>query len=242
MAYQKWSTWNIFPALLGSTRRVGPLDESVYNPRMLDEARAREILQPFGLTLSARQLAQILAYLELLLRWNRRINLTSLTRPEECLTRHFGESLFLARAVRLEGRLLDVGSGAGFPGLALKIACPELAVTLLEPVGKKRAFLKEAARACGFDAVEVRSERLQDYAPSVAGRFDAATVRALGQTADAVLNLTPCLKPGGLMCLWLGRSQVESLGSTRNLEWRAPIELPLSKSRVILIGTVRQGD
>jgi 16S rRNA (guanine527-N7)-methyltransferase len=219
-------------------RQVGPLDETVYNPCMLDEAQAREILQPFGLTLSSRQLAQVLAYLELLLRWNRRINLTALTRPEECLTRHFGESLYLARAVKIEGSLLDVGSGAGFPGLALKIVFPELAATLLEPTGKKRAFLKEAARACGFDAVEVRPERLQEFAPGSTGRFEAATVRALGEVPETLRLLAPCLKPGGRMCLWLGCSQAAALASTTKIEWQAHVALPLSKSRIILIGTV----
>ncbi|MGH9403017.1 MAG: 16S rRNA (guanine(527)-N(7))-methyltransferase RsmG, partial [Terriglobia bacterium] len=85
-------------------------------------------------------------YLGLLLRWNEKINLTAIRTPEECVTRHFAESLFLARHEQLNGRLLDIGSGAGFPGLALKVAVPELAVTLLEPVAKKRAFLKEVVR------------------------------------------------------------------------------------------------
>src|SRR5438128_6263048 len=125
----------------------------------------------------------------MLLAWNRRINLVSATTPQECVTRHFGESLFLARWHRLQGRLLDVGSGAGFPGLALKIAWPDLATTLLEPVAKKRAFLKEVVRACGM-AVEVRSERLEEFMGRREGpvegdekrrrRFDSTTARAVG--------------------------------------------------------------
>ena len=100
----------------------------------------------------------------LLLRWNEKINLTAIRNPAECVTRHFGESLFLAHHVNLQGSLLDIGSGAGFPGLALKIVFPELSVTLLEPVTKKRAFLKEAARVCGFSQVSVRGERLEESA------------------------------------------------------------------------------
>jgi 16S rRNA (guanine527-N7)-methyltransferase len=205
---------------------------------MLDEARARALLQPFGLELSSRQLAQILAYLDLLLRWNRRINLTSLTRPEDCLTRHFGESLFLARVLKLHGRLLDVGSGAGFPGLALKIVFPAVEATLLEPVAKKRAFLKEAARACQLDGVEVRAERLESYAPGAAGRFEAATVRALGRIPETVLQLAPCLKLGGHICLWLGRSQTESLRGLSWIDWQDPVLTPPSESRFIQIGSV----
>src|SRR3990172_6627889 len=121
---------------------------------MLSVSRVSNLLEPFGLDLHRHQIEQVRAYLELLMRWNQRINLTAIRTPEGCATRHFGESLYLARWVELRGKLLDIGSGAGFPGLALKICSPELAVTLLEPVAKKRAFLKEVARACGFSEVE----------------------------------------------------------------------------------------
>ena len=107
---------------------------------MVDETRLRELLQPYGLELSSFQAGQILSYLNLLLRWNQKINLTAIRDPEECVTRLFGESLFLARRLELYGHLLDIGSGAGFPGLALKIVFPDIFVTLLEPIAKKRAF------------------------------------------------------------------------------------------------------
>lgn len=143
--------------------------------------RLRKLLEPFGLDLSSTQVDQILAYLQLLLRWNAKINLTAIRDPEECVTRHFGESLFLARHYQLHGDLLDVGSGAGFPGLALKIVFPGISVTLLEPVAKKRAFLKEAVRACGFSQVLVRSERLEALASAnQLQTFDFATMRAVG--------------------------------------------------------------
>ncbi len=130
----------------------------------MSESEVRELLRPFGLPLTSDEMNRLQAYLELLLRWNSRINLTSVRDARECVTRHFGESLYLSRFVHLEGRLLDIGSGAGFPGLALKITFPKLHVTLLEPAGKKRAFLKEVARACEMDLVEVRSERLSEFA------------------------------------------------------------------------------
>ena len=130
---------------------------------MMDEATVRRLLEPFGIDLSADQTSQLVAYLELLLRWNKKINLTGIRDGESCVSRHFGESLYLGRWVRLNGRLLDIGSGAGFPGLSLKIIFPDLSVTLLEPVAKKRAFLKEVARVCGMDLVEVRGERLEDF-------------------------------------------------------------------------------
>jgi 16S rRNA (guanine527-N7)-methyltransferase len=181
---------------------------------MLSEDTIRQLLEPFGLTLSTEQIGQVLSYLELLLRWNEKINLTSIRDPADCVRRHFGESLYLGRCVELSGKLLDIGSGAGFPGLCLKILFPELAVTLLEPVAKKRGFLKEAARVCEMSGVEVRRERLEEFA-DVAGAaesYDWATARAVGKPQELVRLASRCLKPGGGLFLWLSGRQASELG------------------------------
>jgi len=204
----------------------------------MDETSLGPLLSPFGVTLTAQQARSLLVYVDLLMRWNQRISLTAIRSPEECVTRHFGESLFLASCLPLNGRLLDVGSGAGFPGLALKIVAPELAVTLLEPVAKKRAFLKEVARACGFDRVEVRSERLEDYLrlPPPA-RFDTVTARAVGEVEELAKDSARCLAPGGRLCLWLGeRQRVRLISQALGFTWDTPIELPLGRERQILVG------
>jgi 16S rRNA (guanine527-N7)-methyltransferase len=115
----------------------------------------------------------------------------------------------------LDGRLLDIGSGAGFPGLCLKIIFPDLSVTLLEPVAKKRGFLKEVARVCGMSLVEVRGERLEDFAgaPS-APLYDAATARAVGHLPELIPLASRCLKPGGELFLWLSRQQASAVAYT----------------------------
>jgi len=181
---------------------------------MLSEATVRQLLAPFGLTLNGEQIGQVVSYLELLLRWNEKINLTSIRDPSDCVQRHFGESLYLGLSVELSGRLLDIGSGAGFPGLCLKILFPELSVTLLEPVAKKRAFLKEAARVCGMGGVEVRRERLEEFARLLgAGEaYDSATARAVGNLAELIPLASRCLKPRGLLFLWLSGRQARELG------------------------------
>lgn len=206
---------------------------------ILSEGAARQLLVPFGVALNSKQLDQLMTYLDLLLRWNRKINLTAVRTAEECVTRHFGESLFLARWVELKGSLLDIGSGAGFPGLALKIAFPDILTTLLEPVAKKRAFLKEVARSCGMESVEVRGERLEDLLgrdPTPA--FETATARAVGGLKRLVPKAVQCLKPGGRLCLWLTRGQVTTLVTgERGVEWGQPFAVPLGRQREIWIGT-----
>ncbi|MDE3179574.1 MAG: 16S rRNA (guanine(527)-N(7))-methyltransferase RsmG [Acidobacteriota bacterium] len=204
---------------------------------MLTHAKLKELLAPFGVELDEQRLEQVSTYLRVLMRWNERINLTAVRNEQEVVTRHFGESLFLARIISLYGRLLDIGSGAGFPGLALKVAFPELNVTLLEPVSKKRAFLKEVARECGFVNVDARPERLEDFVPTE-HRFESVTMRAVGDVTNLVTLGLSALADSGRLALWLSRNQaVELLGSYSDVIWEAPVNIPGSRERVILIGS-----
>jgi 16S rRNA (guanine527-N7)-methyltransferase len=209
---------------------------------VLTEARVRQLLAPLELKLTASQVGRIFTYLDLLERWNQKINLTGVRDPEACVTRHFGESLYLARWVELDGRLLDIGSGAGFPGLALKIAFPALAVTLLEPIAKKRAFLKEVVRTCEMRLVEVMGERLEDFARrDPPDRFDTATARAVGRLDVLVSLALRCLNPGGRIILWLSEKQASSLIRLEgHVIWDPPIPIPLSHHGVICCGSPKR--
>jgi len=101
--------------------------------KALNFARIPDVLAPFGIEPSEAQSIQIGQYVELLLLWNKSLNLSSILDPEEILTRHFGESMFLCTLLSVENcRLADVGSGAGFPGLAIKIFRPSVQITLIE--------------------------------------------------------------------------------------------------------------
>lgn len=217
-----------------------PLTRSIQSG-VLSEAAITALLEPFGMTLDSRQSWQLMTYLEMLLRWNRKINLTAIRTPEECVTRHFGESLVISRWLTLRGRSLDVGSGAGFPGLALKIAFPHLSATLLEPVTKKRAFLKEVARACEMADVEVRGERLEDFAQlGPGGVFDTVTVRAVGKLDQVVPLAARCLGPQGRLCLWLSLEQgPEVRAISAPIAWDDSLPIALSNQRIILVGTRR---
>jgi 16S rRNA (guanine527-N7)-methyltransferase len=127
--------------------------------------------------------AQLSIYLELILKWNARINLTAIRTPEEIVRRHFGESLFAGIRLGACQTLLDFGSGAGFPGLPIQLLRPDVAVTVAESRSKKAAFLHEVARSLDLPA-EVWAGRVEAMPPS--RRFDAVTLRAVDNMEAAL--------------------------------------------------------
>jgi len=206
---------------------------------MLDRVAVLELLAPFDLSLSAETIDKLLIYLGLLARWNRKINLTAIEAPEECVTRHFGESFLISKVVQLNGSLLDIGSGAGFPGLAIKLIAPDLDVILLEPIAKKRAFLKEVTRVCGMSRVEVAGGRLEEFARAQEPQsFDLITIRAVGGMEPLIRKAAGLLKSGSHLCLWLGRQQTREIRDANpDFHWHEPFAIPISRDRCILTGT-----
>jgi 16S rRNA (guanine527-N7)-methyltransferase len=156
--------------------------------------------------------AQLSAYLDLLVKWNARTNLTAIREPEEMVRRHFGESLFagvqLGARLREGATVLDFGSGAGFPGLPIQLLRPELRVTLAESQGKKASFLREAVRTLGL-ASEVWAGRVEamPVVKGVARRFDAVTLRAVDNMQQAVAEACQRVAPGG----WLVTLSTETV-------------------------------
>lgn len=196
-------------------------------------------LAPFtkGIKLSARQLAQIRDYVELLVLWNRTVSLTAIEDPTEIVARHFGESIMAAAVVPIQkGRLADVGTGAGFPGLPLKIACPELELVLLEPNQKKCAFLNEIKRRLDLKNVEVSRSRFEQYAPSPSSAFDLVCSRALGDYRRLLRWAENVLASSGKVVLWLGEEDSILISRTPNWSWELPIRIPDSARRVIQVG------
>ena len=241
LAHQEWHIAEFLPA---ASLRLPTVQSCIVAHgilechTMLDKEAVRDLLEPFEICLSGEAIDKLLAYLELLLRWNRKINLTSVTNPRECVIRHFGESLMVWRFLQLEGRLLDIGSGAGFPGLALKLIAPDLQVVLLEPIAKKRAFLKEVSRSCGFSAVQVECNRLQEASKLLKdSSFDLVTARAVGGLETLIPAAEGLLRNGGCLCLWIGSGQVDEIRRvSTGLQWREAVAIPFSQQRQILIG------
>src|SRR5271154_1067491 len=132
------------------------------------EAIERALLE-FQLTANEQQIKQIQQYIDILLRWNEKVNLTAIRDPLEILYRHFCESMFGAMMIPVENcRLADVGSGGGFPGLPLKIIRPEIDVCLIESSAKKATFLAEVIRELGLTGVRVMVSRYEELSEEVA--------------------------------------------------------------------------
>jgi 16S rRNA (guanine527-N7)-methyltransferase len=223
-------------------------------------ARIAELLEPFlsnschsqsgprpseeAVVLSPSQLAHISTYIDLLIRWNSRINLTAIRDPEEIVTRHFGESLLAARhlfpgvssgsaVVEGLGRLADLGSGAGFPGIPIKLWAPGIALTLIESNHKKATFLREVVRSLTLTNIDVQNTR----AEAITQTYEIVTLRAIEHFADALRVAARLTTPSGRMALLVGSSQLDEAHSTLpQVNWQSAVPVPQSQSRVVLIG------
>ncbi len=135
---------------------------------MLSIPEIREFLLPYGVTLDDQTIEKVRTYLSLLLMWNKKISLTALEDPREIIQMHFGESFAAINLGPILGRLADVGTGAGFPGLPLKLISPSIEAVLIEPNQKKCAFLHEVVRTLDLTDVEIFRGRFEDYPLPVA--------------------------------------------------------------------------
>lgn len=231
------------------------MSESEVIDSSVDRATLRSLLRKtageFGVAVGERGIEQMAAHFALLLKWNRKINLTSLTRPEEIAARHFGESMYLSKVwselgAPVEGLLVDVGSGAGFPGLPLKAVWPDLATVVLEPNQKKATFLKEVVRSAGIQGVDVWALRL-DKALAVGNpaeknlrsRASIVTMRGVALSAELAADLRKLLRPSGMLAIFLGEQNAAATQKLPGFEWNSPVAIPHSERRVIVIGKLR---
>ena len=178
---------------------------------------------------------QFRAYLELLLRWNQRLSLTSVREPDQIIQRHFVECAFVAqRLPRDIADLLDYGSGAGLPGIPIAICRPEISVTFAEAHGKKASFLREALRVLSLEG-EVYDGRVETMPER---RFDAVTMRAV-EKMDLAIPLALQRVKRYLVLFTTERSDLARGTAVPGLEWLEPISIPNTKQMVLEIGRRR---
>jgi 16S rRNA (guanine527-N7)-methyltransferase len=252
----------------------------------MDNARIAELLEPFlnpqdgssNETSNAQHLfSSISTYIDILLRWNARINLTAIRTPEEIVTRHFGESLFAARhlfpvpspvfsvppvvkalavapggvapggRVALQGRVTgqkkegaltpvsvaDVGSGAGFPGLPIKLWAPHISLTLIESDHKKAAFLREVTRALTLTDVNIQNTRAESLPQAT---YNTVTLRAVERFEAILPTAATLVAPGGRLALLISSAQQSQARSVLpDFTWSEPSPVPQSRSRILFV-------
>lgn len=218
-------------------------------------ARIAELLAPFigqyEEPEASALFANISTYIDILMRWNSRINLTAVRDPEQIVTRHFGESLFLARnqfpgtaaigspvgpgpSTVVASTLADLGSGAGFPGIPIKLWAPSISLTLIESNHKKAAFLGEITRSLRLTDVNIQNTRAETLPPAA---FDVVTLRAVERFDAALPIAARLLKPQGRLALLIGSAQeAEARSILPDHDFSDPLPIPLSLSRVLLMG------
>jgi 16S rRNA (guanine527-N7)-methyltransferase len=238
----------------------------------VQSSQIAELLMSYivGLELPSGIYDQLGAYLEILLRWNARTNLTAIRDPEQMVTRHFGESLFAAGVLFGSGAppipgvgmsgtqqislgapsqpefglggirdaqspsttLADLGSGAGFPGLPIKLAFPELHVTLIESQNKKATFLKEVIRALKLDGIEVYMGRAEQWGKQA----DVVTLRAIERFPSILPVARNLVVTGGRLCLLIGCAQKDALGSISGFTIEVEKRVPDRPDSAVVVG------
>ena len=174
-------------------------------------------LSALGLKLQEAQCEQLMSYLDLIGKWNRVYNLTAVRDPGQMLTHHLLDCLaalsplhrHLTQAARAKGRLLDVGSGAGLPGIVFALGCPDLQVSCVDTVGKKAAFIAQAAASLALKNLAGVHARVE----SLTGPFDVISSRAFATLADFVAGSRQALAPGGIWLAMKGRHPASEMAA-----------------------------
>ena len=182
---------------------------------MIDKNRLEAKCAALGIALTGPMLDALDQYAEILVEYNQKVNLTAITDPEGIEDKHFADSLLLANLPDTTGKLVDVGTGAGFPGVVAKIFKPELQLTLMEPTGKRVEFLKYVCAQLGLSGVEFAKERAEEAARKVwREQFDVATARGVAALPMLSEYCLPLVKVGGVFLAMKGPGAAEELAES----------------------------
>ncbi len=205
-----------------------------------------------GILLEEEPIEQFHQYMKLLLEWNEKINLTAITKPEEIILKHFIDSLTIAKHIPQNAKIIDVGTGAGFPGIPLKIVRKDLVVTLLDSLNKRINFLEEVMQQLRLSNIKAIHSRVEDFAKNKKYResFDYATSRAVANLSTLSEYLMPLVKPNGYSICMKGSDVEEEIRQSEKaicllggkIELVEQFQLPQSNMgrNIILIKKVKQ--
>lgn len=197
----------------------------------------RRALSEFQLSANELQVAQIQQYMNLLLEWNDKVNLTAIRDPLDILYRHFCECMFAAPFISFQnGRLADIGSGGGFPGIPLKIIRPDFHVYLVDSNVKKATFLAEVVRDLQLTDTRVLVSRYEELDEEVAP-LDVVCSRAVGDFEHFLTWARGERVGASNATLWVGGRDLEQIRKVEGWSWQEPIAIPQSMRRFLLVGS-----
>ena len=211
---------------------------------MIDKERLAQKCSTWNIVLSGAQLDLLDRYAEILVDYNQKVNLTAITSPEGIEDRHFADSLLFAAQPEVTGKLVDVGTGAGFPGVVAKIFKPDLQLTLMEPTGKRVDFLKYLCGELGLTGVEFAKERAEEAARKQwRESFDVATARAVAALPVLAEYCLPLLRRGGVFIAMKGSGADEEIDAAQGAvaklggryAGRQDVTLPDGSARTLIL-------
>ena len=165
--------------------------------------------------ITEEQMQKFFFYMELLLEWNQKMNLTAITDPKEIILKHFIDSMTISPYIKQEKKVIDVGTGAGFPGIPLAIICPNTSFTLIDALNKRISFLKEVVTKLQLSNVVVEHARAEDFAKENREKYDIATSRAVANLPVLLEYLLPFVKKEGKCICMKGPNIQEELDEAK---------------------------
>lgn len=182
------------------------------------ELLLKERMEQIGIDLNEFQIEQFYRYMNLLLKWNQNINLTAIVEPKEIILKHFIDSVMISKYLERKDNLIDVGTGAGFPGIPLKIVKPNIKITLLDSLNKRVLFLQEVIKELKLDNIEVFHGRAEEFGKNEKYRekFDIVTSRAVANLSTLSEYMLPFVKIKGYCICMKGAEIEEELDTAKN--------------------------
>ena len=176
----------------------------------------------FGITLTDKQIEQFLQYYEMLVEWNQVMNLTSITEEDEVILKHFYDSMSIVKYLDFKPGeyVIDVGTGAGFPGIPLAILLPKVQFTLMDSLNKRIIFLQDVVKKCGLKNVECIHRRAEELAKNEKYRekYDVCVSRAVANLSVLLEYCIPFIKKGGMFISYKSISSEEELSDSKNAQ------------------------
>jgi len=175
-------------------------------------------LKQLNIELSNEQLTQFYEYMLILIEWNKVMNLTAIIEPEEIITKHFIDSLTVLNYIDKNDRIIDVGTGAGFPGIPIKIAYPDTEIVLLDSLNKRTKFLQDVIVKLNLSKIKTIHGRAEEYGRNKEYRekFDVAVARAVAPLNILVEYLIPFIKVNGKCLCMKGSNSMEEIENSQN--------------------------